>query len=157
MNKLIILIGISGSGKSTWTANYIKKNINTVRINRDSLRLSLVTTLDGYYQNKNLQQRERIVNGLEDEIFEQAVSRELDIIIDNTNLKQEYINRWIHLSQPTNYTIEYKFFDVELEEAKYRIKNRDNFSFDGEVSYINKQYENYILIKDHVKKHILYR
>lgn len=52
MKKLIILVGISGSGKSTWATEYIQKNPDTLRINRDDIRKSLVGTLKNYYPRR---------------------------------------------------------------------------------------------------------
>ena len=38
MSKLILTVGIPGSGKSTWSQQYIRENPNTVRVNSDRLR-----------------------------------------------------------------------------------------------------------------------
>ena len=42
--KLLILIGIPGSGKSTWAKDYVKYNDNWVRVNRDDFRDMLKTS-----------------------------------------------------------------------------------------------------------------
>jgi predicted kinase len=165
-NKIIICVGISGSGKSTFTKGFIANNSNYLRINRDSLRSSLIGDLNGYYQRSNLQQIERIVNNLEDEIFNQALGREFNIIVDNTNLKQDYINRWLNMVNFQNvtygfeYEVNFKLFDVSLEEAKRRVLLRDYnsivapddlmYQIEHElevVKYINKQFEDYQNIK----------
>ena len=36
--KVLILIGIPGSGKSTWSTEFVKENKDWVRINRDDFR-----------------------------------------------------------------------------------------------------------------------
>jgi len=38
MLKIIICVGIIAAGKSTWAREEVKKNPNTVRINRDDIR-----------------------------------------------------------------------------------------------------------------------
>lgn len=152
MNKLIICVGISGSGKSTWSTNYIRENPNTLRINRDDIRKTLVGSLDGYYQRKDLNRIECHINGLEEDFFNSIIGLDKSIIIDNTNLKQSYLNRWIQLSQNTNYHIEYKLFDISLEEAVERVIIRDvpegKSNFD--ISYITKQIEQYKSIKQYL-------
>src|SRR5688572_9163933 len=97
--KVIINIGVSGSGKSTWTKDYISKNPKTVRINRDDLRVVLKGTLDGYYdQDKDLlNSTEHLINRLEDSILVHSTSRGLDVVIDNTNLKPAYVERWVKI------------------------------------------------------------
>lgn len=47
MNNVIITVGISGSGKSTWSTNFIKENPKYLRLNRDDIRKTLVGDLDG--------------------------------------------------------------------------------------------------------------
>ena len=60
--ELIILVGISGSGKSTWAGEYINNNTNILRLNRDDIRKSLVQNLKGYYQREDLTILEDIVS-----------------------------------------------------------------------------------------------
>lgn len=49
--KLIVMVGIPGSGKSTFAQNYIKdaNNISTVWISRDEVRYSLISGTDEYF------------------------------------------------------------------------------------------------------------
>ena len=153
MNKLIICVGISGSGKSTWSTNYIRENPNTLRINRDDIRKTLVGSLDGYYQKKDLNNIEIIINKIEECFFHEITDfHSKSVIIDNTNLKQSYINRWINLSEVYKYSIQFKLFDISLEEAIERVIIRDlpegKSNFDA--SYINKQIEQYKSIKQYL-------
>lgn len=45
--NIIFNIGISGSGKSTYTTAYCKDHPNTIVVNRDGVRASLFSTLEG--------------------------------------------------------------------------------------------------------------
>ncbi len=164
MNKeLIICVGCSGAGKSFWATQFIKDNPNYLRINRDDIRLTLVGDLDGYYQRKDLQFIEHKINLFEQYLFGTLINSEYNIIIDNTNLKQEYINKWIKQLEAVNtnkYSIKFKLFDIELNDAKARVMQRD-FNYDSheiilddeefnsikEVFYIDKQYSDYQQIK----------
>ena len=153
-NKLIICCGISGSGKSSWSTQYIKENPNTLRINRDSIRLTLVGSLDGYYQRKDLNKIEHIVNTTEEDLIYSFAGEKYDIIIDNTNLKQSYINRFLkHYIIERDYTVQFKLFDVSLEDAKERVKFRDNNHTNTYGDYIDKQYLQYKEIKQFLLTH----
>ncbi len=149
-NKLIILCGISGSGKSTFATNYIKENPNILRINRDSIRLTLVGDLNGYYQRKNLNLIEREVTRLEEEMINHLGLSRWSIIIDNTNLKQSYIKNWITLNtiyiQNKN-IIQFKLFDISLEDAQRRVARRENMQTFEDLGYMYKQYTQYQEIK----------
>ena len=39
--KVIISVGVSASGKSTWATNFVSSNPNYVKIGRDDFRYSL--------------------------------------------------------------------------------------------------------------------
>lgn len=164
MNKeLIICVGSSGSGKSTWTISYIEKNPNFIRINRDSIRESIFGSLIYYYVSKDINYREKLVTELETSIFNLGFLNSSNIIIDNTNLKQSYVNRWIQLSQDTNYSIKFKLFDIGLEKSKERVLERDFRMADiytvqdglkyhqGELAYIDKQFKQYQEIKKYLE------
>lgn len=58
--KLIILSGISGSGKTTIATDLCNKFEKHVRVNRDELRKQLVGKLDqNYYKRKDLNSLEK--------------------------------------------------------------------------------------------------
>jgi RNA ligase len=116
-NKLIVLIGVSGSGKSTWASEYIKTNPNTVRVNRDAMRQQLYgydeTTIKGYYQLENYQKLENMVTDAESAIITSALKNGKDVIVDNTNLKRAYIERYT--KKYREHPIEFKLFTDPVE------------------------------------------
>lgn len=149
--NLIILVGISGSGKSTWTKEFLAHHPDYVVVNRDSLRLSLVKTLDGYYQRPDLQTIEAIVNKLIDTIFFCAKVLDKNILVDNTNLTQKYITQIVDRPNVTDW--QYKLFDLNTAICKVRVIGRDfghevvpKTQFD-KVAYIDKQTVQYGQIK----------
>lgn len=158
MNELIICVGISGSSKSTWTADYVKENNSFLRINRDDIRKTLVVDLNGYYNRSDLNNIEDIINTTEEDLIYSYASKGYNIIIDNTNLKQSYIKRFMsHQIIERDYNIKFKLFDISLEDARNRVAKRDNcYLVDdihgGEIDceklkYIDKQYLQYQEIK----------
>lgn len=112
MSKLIVLIGTSLSGKTTWAQQQ-----NAYIVSRDSERESLF----GEYRQGNLKEEALIT-----EIIEQKVKTMLqagDVILDNTHLKQEYLDA-IPYTYP-NTDIEYKIFPLlEKEELIQRNNKR---------------------------------
>lgn len=53
MNKLYILCGVSGSGKSTWANNFIKDNPYTKYISRDLIRFRFLECIDNVDLRQN--------------------------------------------------------------------------------------------------------
>lgn len=156
MNEIIICVGISGSGKSTWATNFIKEVSDYLRINRDDIRRVLVGSLDGYYKRGDLNYIERDVTRLEDEFYKHINTSGFSVIIDNTNLKQSYINKWINLSSAlklnSNLNVKFKLFDCSLEDAQRRVAKRENMQTFEDLNYIDKQFKDYQLIKEWITK-----
>ena len=156
---VIINIGISGSGKSTWTADFLKTNLDYLRINRDDLRKSMVGDLNGYYKRPDLNQLEKIINDIQFQSFMNYKDSHKNVIIDNTHLKEKYINVWLNTFKLINDNIDvyFKLFDCDLDLAKNRVLLRDYpelTSFDtgiyhhnSQTDYIEQQYKDYQIIK----------
>ena len=158
--QVILNVGVSGAGKSTWTTEYIKKTPNTVRINRDDIRKMLFGTLEDYYTRKDLNWREKVVTEVEELLFVHALGKKQNIIVDNTNLKTAYINKWIDFVSGWNSTIlegekpiEVKFAifsNRDVEELITRVERRDNLYLAKKDNYIHKQYDSFWKIQDHI-------
>src|SRR5688572_15557857 len=147
--EVIINVGVSGAGKTTWSINYIRKHPKFVRINRDDIRKILVGDLEGYYQvdKQLLAKRENYVSSLEELLFVQHLSRGFSVIIDNTHLKPSYIQKWIDFTQAWNegkepvedVLVKFKLFlENHSFTLKQRVAGRDKHKI-GDVAYIDKQ------------------
>jgi tRNA uridine 5-carbamoylmethylation protein Kti12 len=136
MQKLIITKGLPGSGKTTWSLDYIKNNSNTVRVNRDSIRNMLLK--EWPHGDKSL---ENLVTFIEDKSVIGALARGYDVIVDATNFRGH--ERFIPL-MPKEADIELiiQEMDITLEEC---IK-RDAWRTEGHVGkeVIEKMYKQYI-------------
>lgn len=53
MNKLIIMVGAPGSGKTTWAEKYAKDHLGTVVISRDKIRFSLLKDGEQYFSKED--------------------------------------------------------------------------------------------------------
>lgn len=146
MNELIICIGISGAGKSTWVKEFTKENLNYLRINRDDIRKTIVGDLKGYYKRPDIRGLEKIVSDVEEQLLLNYTMLNKSVILDNTNLNEQVLNKWIENSQKIKYDIKFKLFDCDLHIAKTRVLWRDDLLWE-EIKYIEKQYELYQSIK----------
>ena len=120
MNKLIICRGLPASGKSTWAKQWVLEDPeHRVRINQDDIRLML-----GKYW---VPSREKLVQEIQFDAIVEALSREFDVVIDNTNLNNKVLDQFNRLIKTfEDYEIEYKdFFDTPLSVCIERDKNRD--------------------------------
>jgi len=145
MNQQVIInVGVSGSGKTTWSSNFIDKTPYSIRINRDDLRRHFYGTLQGYYHHKALNGREKYITEIEELLFLNNLQEGNHIVIDNTNLKPSYIERWIQYVKAYNEmrgtTVEVKF-KIFPEKNKQLLKERINYRENSltSVDYIDKQ------------------
>jgi predicted kinase len=126
MPKLILCCGVSASGKSTWAKSVCNWE-QTIEINRDFVRFNVI--LDGkedwglYKFNKT---NESIVTEHCTETWEHAVKNDLNVVVSDTNLKQEYHDLWRERALRAGYEFEIKFFPISLEEAWKRDERRSN-------------------------------
>ena len=144
MSKIIILIGVAGSGKSTWAFEYVKTNPNTVIVSRDSMRKSLFgyddVNLKDYYLTE-ITQSENLISEFVDATVSTALKIGKDVIIDNTNLQTPYINHFKKFGEK----IEIRFFDIDIEE----IYKRDEIRIKAVGSnIIKKQYRYFSKLKN---------
>lgn len=151
---IYILSGISGSGKSTYAKN-LKANYNNSFeiINRDNIRsllfgLSEVDHLN-YYNNPNLKELEKEVSKYQNILIKNALATGKTPIIDNLNIKLEYIKEFEYYNQD----LKIFTFDVSLEEALFNNTQRIR-QVPKEV--ISTQYSIFQKNKEEIKKYKYY-
>ncbi|MCB1712259.1 MAG: AAA family ATPase [Candidatus Riesia sp.] len=150
MKQIIITIGISGSGKSTWAhREWLKDPDNIVIINRDKIRELLFgyseETIKDYYLKANVGKLEKRVTKYEDTLINEALESDKTVIVDATHLKRSYLERFRYWNVST-YIIS---FPVDLEEAVRRDKARTR-SVGEDV--IKSQHDNYKSLMSSLKK-----
>ena len=139
--KLLILVGISGSGKSTF-ANQLWKDApnNTTIVNRDKIRELLFgyteQGISDYYTRNDLKTQEKKITRYEDTLINEGLRKGDLVIVDATHLSRKYIERYKYWNVPT----EIKTFDITLGGAIGRDANRNRRVGDD---IINKQYNRY--------------
>lgn len=136
--KILILIGIPASGKSTWAKDYVRRNPDWIRVNRDDFRLMLKD--EQLCENKI----EDMITGLVKHTIEKSLSKRLNVLVDNTNLKQRYIGEIVDAFK-YQADIDYRVFDISLDEAIERDNARSTKV--GEV-VIKRMHQSYKSLLD---------
>lgn len=141
--KLILTVGISASGKTTWAEKqkYEHTGNNTININRDDIRFNIVQPGSDWSTYKFTKANEKQVTEIEMDVAERATRFESNIIISNTNLNPKTRKFWKKFAEEHDYEFEIKEFPITLEEA---IK-RDNLRQNGVgEQVIRKQYQQWL-------------
>lgn len=142
MKKIVVTVGVSGAGKSTWSHEQWKTNpTGVVVVNRDSIRNLLFgftdQTIQEYYTRPDLNKLEKQVTKYEDTLINEALCEDKTVIVDATHLEKKYLTRFEYWNVP----IEYKYFDISVKDAIERDSNRSR-KVGAEV--IKKQHEKYL-------------
>ena len=134
--KLEILVGVSGSGKSTYAKKEFNKDVDNVLIvNRDSIRNLLFGYSDEniheYYKRSDLNSLEKKVTAFEDTMIYEGIEMGKHIIVDATHLYINYLKRFSYWNTPTYVTI-FNTEDIktcfERDEKRTRKVGRDVIS-----------------------------
>ncbi len=115
--RLIMLVGIPGSGKTTLAKKVVEKGFHYM--NADSIRLEL-------YGDEGAQGNPEDVFAIFFQRLEQAMGEEVDIIIDNTNLNPKQRQPILERAQQFGYAdVQLWLLDVPLEVCLERNKMRE--------------------------------
>jgi predicted kinase len=145
--KILILRGLQGSGKSTfakaWAAEEPEQR---VRFNRDDIRNMLGT----YW----IPAREPLIDHIYEDFLNEAMLKEYDIVVDNMNLSQKYIDQVKEIIDEFNewarggnlqYELEIKdFFNVPLETCIERDAQREHPIGEAVIRNTYAKYKNSI-------------
>lgn len=136
--KILILIGIPASGKTTWALDYVSKNEKWIRVSRDDFRYMLKNS--GETEHKV----EQMISTLVINTIEQSIKSGLNVIVDSTHCKVSHIN--VLIDKFKYYAdIDYRVFDISLDKAIERDRNRDK---KVGVDTIKRMYNNYKILID---------
>lgn len=124
MTKLVIVRGLSGSGKSTWA----ESQFGFVVVSRDALRVALFGS-DGpeYYKRADLRACEDLITKVEHGAIEAALRAGKNVISDNTYIEWKYVKPIAAIGFKLGIEVEVKVFDVPLATAIERNKMRASF------------------------------
>lgn len=116
--KIIFLKWLPASGKSTFAKQYILDNPNTIRVNKDDIRMQLH---NGVY-SKAL---EVIVCEYQMSLAATALAEWKDVVVDNTHLFWTHEADYRKLANDMDVEFEIKSFDTPIDECIERDSKRE--------------------------------
>jgi tRNA uridine 5-carbamoylmethylation protein Kti12 len=118
MSKIIILQGLPASGKSTKAKELLESSGNSIRVNRDLLRKML-------HNDKWNGKKESITIDIEKSIIASAISKNINVIIDDTNFGKTAV-MWKMFAESLSSKAEIIAMNTSVEECIKRDENREN-------------------------------
>ena len=138
MRTLLLLRGVQASGKSTWIK---ENNLEPYTLSADNIRLNIANPVlleDGSYEIS--QKYNKVTWELLYKYLEMRMQNGDFTIIDATHSDLKLLNKYKDLASTYKYTMYCLEFDVPLEEALKRNKERDNYKYVPE-RVIERTYE----------------
>ena len=138
MRTLLLLRGIQASGKSTWIK---ENNLEPYTLSADNIRLNIANPVlleDGSYEIS--QKYNKVTWELLYKYLEMRMQNGDFTIIDATHSDLKLLNKYKDLANTYKYTMYCLEFDVPLEEALKRNRERDNYKYVPE-RVIERTYE----------------
>jgi len=157
MIKIKILSGIPACGKTIFSREYVNKNANSVRINRDDLRESLINNI---YTDGN----ENFVNKAKMALIGTAIENDKDMILDDTHCYEDYLKFLIGYIKSVGEQlhkqihIEILDFNIDLDKCLDRNDRRDGniprhmvlhmFNEKKKIKYTDLDIDKYTIFND---------
>ena len=117
--ELIITVGMSGCGKSTWAKEEVfRSHGRMVRFNRDDMRAMMFPKIEYNKSNEN------IVRNWQMEGARQALMAGRDVIIDDTNCIRNTRQKWEELAQAMHIKFRIVQFTTDFKTCVERDKAR---------------------------------
>lgn len=126
MKEMIVTVGCSGSGKTTWAEEYVRENYpNWTNVNRDDERFALTNNgVRDWTKYKFNKSNERKVTEIVDAKLAQALLTGQNIIVSDTNLNPKFRAKFKELAQEHGYKYSEREFVVPWIELEKRNVNR---------------------------------
>lgn len=124
-SKVIIAVGISGSGKSHFAKELIAKDKSWVEISRDEIRRDLFK-VEGWSSYIPSRENEKLVTAEQYTRYKKALSENKNIIITDTNIRTYYVNGHVNYFKKMKCKVYIKIFNITLVEIMRRYEERSD-------------------------------
>lgn len=122
--KIILTVGVSGSGKTTWARHMCERNLDWVHISRDDLRATVFALNKPQDYKFNRENEDLIVKTQAEVVKTLFDNGKQVIIIGDTNLKSNVLAFWHKFAKELGVGCVEQVFDVPLKELKKRNLSR---------------------------------
>lgn len=118
--NLYVLIGLPGSGKSTYAETLMEKHPDALYLSSDKIREEL-------YGDESIQGNPQEVFGNLHHKMRKALGNNIDVIYDATNLSRKNRKKAVEIAKSANPTtiVHYIIIDTSLDECVRRNANRE--------------------------------
>jgi predicted kinase len=143
--KLYILVGLPGSGKSTWTKKQVNKEPKTVVVNKDAIRIMLNS---GKYVFD--QEKEDLVKNIASKIAEFSLDKvKCNVIIDECNITRAKREKYVRIGREFGAEIIFVHFPENESNLQYRMKDPKGISLEKWNEVIEKMKLSFEYINDY--------
>lgn len=124
---VLLTVGMSNSGKSTFARQFVEKNPHFIELNRDDIRIAMFCGGDRskYVDYRFNAKNEEIVTNIQVSAAETALAQGKGVIISDTNLSEGIRRKWEKLAVKHRKPYKEMPFVVDLHVAKKRNQRRD--------------------------------
>lgn len=156
MSKIILTLGVSNAGKSTYAHKYIQENPNTIELNRDQVRFTCVAPHASSYDDYPFTDySEEYVSEIIHNQLLLALKQGKDVIVSDTNLSPYTRAKWIQIANDFNCDMEYVIFHSHFEQLFYKSDSTTLFQLPDHV--VNNQYKKFThFLDEHLNPQINY-
>lgn len=117
--EMLVLVGLPASGKSTYAKEFCNLHKNYIRLNRDDIREMFGVANSFSKENENLVVESQL------SLIEKAYKKGFSVVLDNTNFNPDVFKKIDVLNLKYDVNVEFKYFDVSLEECIKRNSERE--------------------------------
>lgn len=106
--KIILMVGIPASGKSTWALKQLENNSKMVRVSRDDYRFMM--------RNEPMmkQKGEKLITKLVNNHIETFAAQGFDVLVDQTNCNLTYLEPFVEWCRKHG-DVHFKLFDTDFD------------------------------------------
>lgn len=132
-----ILIGVPASGKSTYSQEKVRRDPSFARVNRDDFRFMLKN------QPVCEPKIEDAITKLVNNAIDVLLAKNMNVIVDNTNLKAKYIEAICEYVQ-YRADVHFRIFDISIDKAIERDNLREKKVGEGVIRKMFSDYRSLI-------------